>query len=609
MPTIEQLAPAAAASDADYLVVSQNGVSRRIARSSLLAGLQQQLAVPKGSLLGNAGDTTSAPTHIAIGANLTLSGGTLSAHASPYMVTSLPAGTVPSATDIVPLGQASANTAVTYAEFMSGLSAVANVDGSGLTVQPTGRTDAVRLADLAATTALTTGATMTGPLALVASPGQPLHAVPKQYVDAQVVNLLPKSGGALVGALALAADPAQPLHAATKQYVDSRVQRGGDAMTGALSLSGDPGQPLHAATKQYVDKRIQRTGDTMSGALTLAADPAQPLHAATKQYVDGRLQRGGDVMSGTLSLAADPVQPLHAATKQYVDLRLSRSGDVMTGALTLGGDPAQPFHAATKQYVDTQAASRLSTGGGVVSGPLNLAGNAQNKVQNGSLYVGNSDFQHTVLSTSGPQTALFNKVGSTTSDSSVVQSYYLVNHTGGAGRVINNLAIGTTVSSTPADGVWGLLSSLTSSSGGGNGGTTGHVGGYFQTVRAGVPIPSSAITSTAGGTSVHVADISNFLTGYTGGTGYPISAAHPLPVTINGNPYSVIACTPDTAGFVNGPGTLTLGSAIAPNDGAAGKAVIGVVNGANLWGGVIEYHEQVDPELCSKHTNGLVPDR
>ena len=635
MPTIDQLAPAAAAADTDELMISQNGVSRKVTRAQLIAGLQPEIAAASGTLLGNPAGTIGGPAPIAVGANLTLAGGTLSAIATPFVVGTLPSGTVPMTTDVVPVGQNGSNAAVSYAQFMSGLSAVANVDASKMLVKPTASQATLKLADFAASTALTSGAVMTGPLALAADPAQPLQAATKQYVDAvsagnvaktggtltgpltlpsnptqplqaatklyvdgQASAMLPKSGGTLNGALTLPADPAQPLQAATKQYVDGRVQRTGDAMTGALTLPSDPAQPLHAATKQYVDGRVQRSGDAMTGVLILSSDPAQPLHAATKQYVDGRVQRTGDAMTGALALSADPVQPLHAATKQYVDAqagtRLSAAGGTMTGALTLAADPTQTLHAATKQYVDAQAGARLSTSGGTLSGTLTVSGAGQNKVQNGSLYVGNSDFQHTVLSTSGPQTALFNKVGSATTDQSVLQSFYLVNHAGGTGHVINNMFVGTSVSSTPADGIWGFLSSLTSSSGGGNGGATGHVAGYLQTVRSAVPVPRSTITAAATGTSVRVADVTNCFTGYTAGVGYPLSPTHPLPVLINGNPYSVTACTPDTPGATGGPGTLTLSTSIAPADGAAGKPVVGVVNGANLWGGVIEYHEQVD---------------
>lgn len=427
MPTITQLAPATAASDQDELMISQNGASRKISRGQLIAGLQPQIATPSGTLLGNPtrGQAAGSPAPITIGANLTLRGGTLSADAAPYAVTGLPAGTVPGVADLVPLGQAGGNTAVTYAQFMNGLSSVGNVDVSKLLVRPTGQQSALKLGDLAASTALTSGATMTGPLVLAASPVEALHA-------------------------------------------------------------------------------------------------------------------------------------------------------------------------ATKQYVDTQAAGRLSTAGGSLTGNLMITGSGQSKIQNGSLYIGNSDFFAATLSTSGPEVAKLNKVGSQPTDRAVQHNYYLVNHQGGSGAVIQNMLLETEVESTTADGVWGFLSTLGTTAAGGNGGSTRHVAGYWQGVRSGVPIPASTLLAGSGGVSVRIADVAKFFTGYVAGVGYPVSAAYPLSVLVNGNPYSVIACVSDAAGSTSGLGTLTLSTPLAPADAVPGVGIVGQVVGANLWGGVIEYREQVD---------------
>ncbi len=122
MPTIDELAPATAASDTDEVPVSQSGVSRKLTRAQFLAGVQPELALPAGALLGRVSPGTGVPETIAIGSNLTIAGGTLSATAAPYVVASLPAGTVPAGSDLVPLGQAGANTAVSYAQFIAGLS-------------------------------------------------------------------------------------------------------------------------------------------------------------------------------------------------------------------------------------------------------------------------------------------------------------------------------------------------------------------------------------------------------------------------------------------------------------------------------------------------------
>ena len=138
MPTIDQLAPATAASDNDELLVSQSGIARKVTRAQVLAGVQPQLAISSGTLLGRTSGGTGGPEQISIGANLTLTNGALSASATPFNVASLTAGTVPASSDLVPLGQGGGNAAVTYSQFMSGLAGISNVDVSQLLVTPTG---------------------------------------------------------------------------------------------------------------------------------------------------------------------------------------------------------------------------------------------------------------------------------------------------------------------------------------------------------------------------------------------------------------------------------------------------------------------------------------
>ena len=79
MPTIDQLAPAIAASDSDELMINQNGISRKITRAQLISGLQAQLAIPSGTLVGRSSSGAGGAESISIGANLTLSNGVLSA--------------------------------------------------------------------------------------------------------------------------------------------------------------------------------------------------------------------------------------------------------------------------------------------------------------------------------------------------------------------------------------------------------------------------------------------------------------------------------------------------------------------------------------------------
>ena len=173
MPTIDQLAPATAASDTDELLVSQSGIARKVTRAQVLAGVQPQLAISSGTLLGRISGGTGTPEQIIIGANLTLINGGLSANATPFSVASLIAGTVPAGGDLVPLGQAGNNTAVSYSQFMSGLAAIANVDISHLLVTPTGNRSPIQLGDLAANTLPLEGGALTGALTLAGDPRRP----------------------------------------------------------------------------------------------------------------------------------------------------------------------------------------------------------------------------------------------------------------------------------------------------------------------------------------------------------------------------------------------------------------------------------------------------
>lgn len=428
MPTLDQLAAATAASDADVLFVSQDGTSRKISRAKVIAGMQPQIAIDSGKLLGRASAGNGAPEALTIGANLQLAGGTLSATAAPFDISALLPGIVPTSGDLVAINQAGNNVAIPYNQFLSGLGTVTNLDGSQLLVIPTGSHTSHTLADFTATAASTTGmvmagpivlaadpvqaanpatkryvdaatavllpkagGTLTGPLTLSANPTAPLHAVTRQYSDAQNAACLPIVGGVLTGALVLAADPAAPLQPATKQYADAQLTTvlplAGGTLAGTLTLSGDPTTSMHAATKQYADARLAfalpLTGGFLTGALTLIGDPATPLQPATKQYTDAKLAtalpKTGGVLTGALTLPADPVGPLQAATKQYADTlvttALPRTGGTLVGMVTLAGDPIASLHPATKQYADAQLATALPRSGGALSGPLTLADN------------------------------------------------------------------------------------------------------------------------------------------------------------------------------------------------------------------------------------------
>ncbi len=376
MPTIDQLAPATAAADSDELLVSQNTIARKITRAQILAGMQTQITVPGGTLLGRASSGMGPPETIAIGSYLSLASGTLSAMAAPYSIALTPGGLVPSSTDLVPVSQSNKNLSVTYDVFLQGLAAVPNIDGSQLLLTPRGGAASLKLADFAASVLTKTGGSLSGPLMLAADPLDLSQAATKQYADARVA----RSGDTLTGPLQLAGDPALPLQAATKSYVDSHTgfPRLGFTMAGPIVLAADPAGALNPATKSYADQRVLRAGDTMAGPLVLAADPISASHAATKNYVDAQaasaLALAGGVLTGPLTLSSDPSSVLHAATKRYADTKLARTGDTLAGPLTLASDPANPLHAATKTYVDTKFSAMLPKAGGTMSGPVLLSG-------------------------------------------------------------------------------------------------------------------------------------------------------------------------------------------------------------------------------------------
>lgn len=376
MPTIDELAPATAAADSDEMPVSQNLITRKITRAQVLAGVQAQLTIPSGTILGRNTSGLGPPETIAIGNYLSLVAGTISAMAAPYSIALLPSGLVPSAADLVPLGQQGNNVRVSYSTFLQGLSTVAAVDGTQLLVTPTGASSSLRLGDLASSVITKSGGSLTGPLNLASDPSSSLQAATKQYVDLKIN----RTGDTLTGPLQLFGNPTSSLQAATKSYVDSNASQLslGFTMVGPIILAGDPTATLNPATKSYTDTRLIRSGDTMTGPLGLSASPVSALQAATKTYVDSLtaalIPLTGGVLTGPLTLAADPSGALQATTKQYSDTKLARTGDSMSGLLTLAGTPVNPFHAAPKAYVDSQVLAALPIAGGTMYGPILLSG-------------------------------------------------------------------------------------------------------------------------------------------------------------------------------------------------------------------------------------------
>ena len=308
MSTIDELALASSASDSDEFIVSQAGIARKITRAQVLNGVQSQLAVPSGSLLGNSGSGIGMPEVITVGRNLNFDGSTLSATAAPFIISALPDGTVPSSGDLVSMSQAGTSVAVTYGQLVNGIAGIPNINLTQALVTPTGATTVQTLGQLTAAMLPLSGGTLTGGLTLSGTPAGSMQAASKGYVDEQFAAALPLVGGSLLGMLTLCGTPQYPLQAATKDYADSigasALSSTGGSLSGSLLLNADPTMPLQASTKHYADLKLARTGDTLAGALVLAADPVSTLQAATKNYVDNliatTLQKSGGTLLGSL---------------------------------------------------------------------------------------------------------------------------------------------------------------------------------------------------------------------------------------------------------------------------------------------------------------------
>ena len=449
MPTIDQLAPATAAADTDEHIVSQSGTALKMTRAQILAGLQPQIALQSGVLLGRCSTGTGAPESLAVGANLALANGTLSASATPYQVSALPTGTVPAVGDLVPLSQGGKNTAVPYTQFLSGLPEIANVDGSQLLVTPAGSNTPETLANFAAGVLPLAGGAMTGPLTLAASPNASLQAATKGYVDSQIATTLPKAGGTLTGPLTLANDPTVSSQAATKNYVDSQaailLPKAGGTLSGALTLAADPTTALQASTKEYVDTRVFRSGDTLTGPLILAANPVSSLQAATKGYTDSQVATAlplvGGALTGALSLPADPNSSMQAATKHYVDTQvataLPMSGGTLAGALSLPADPSSSMQAATKHYVDTQVTTGLPQSGGTLTGPLVLSANPTTGMQAAPKQYVDAQIATALPLSGGTLTGALTLSGAPTTPLNAVTKQYVDSSPGNSTGVIN----------------------------------------------------------------------------------------------------------------------------------------------------------------------------
>lgn len=307
MPTIDQLSSATAASDTDTLVSSQNGVARKVTRAQIVAGLQPQIAVSSGYVLGRHSAGSGVPEPVGIGANLLMSNGTLSATASPYQVSQLPVGVVPAPGDLVPLAQAGTNVAVTYLQFLSGVSGLAGIDASVMTISVAGGKQSI--SDFADASLPKAGGSMTGPLLLASGPSSPLQAATKQYVDASLATALPLSGGVLTGSVSIAGS----LQCAGTIIASAGIATSSATLSGSLTVAG-PTQlaAVSAGAAITVLGSITAGGALAGSALNVSGTVSVGGSAALAGSLS--VQGGATIRGGVLALPQYSVATLPPAT-------------------------------------------------------------------------------------------------------------------------------------------------------------------------------------------------------------------------------------------------------------------------------------------------------
>ena len=562
MPTIDQLAPATAASDTDELVASQNGIARKVTRAQLTAGLQPQLALPGSTLLGRSSAGIGAPELLSLGANLTLNNGTLSATASPFQIAQLPAGTVPVPSDQVAIGQNGTNVSVSYAQFVNGLSKLGGIDISSMTVTPSGSGAGQKIADVVAAGLLKAGGVMTGPLTLAGDPMMPLQAATKQYVDNQSAAALPRTGGVMAGPVTLAANPTASMQAATKQYVDTQIATAlpltGGTVTGALSA---PSISIGGAA-------------TVAGRLTASAISATQIGTSSGTLVSEiALQRTstGSADAPALTSAVTVNHPgggassySNAAFPTIVNNALDANGHLIDGPTTpvrsinsvlvvnaVAGSTSQPQHAAISGSATKNAppggypAGRLGPQVCGLSVPVSDATNQPSAISNATL---------------GSQAALSANhldPGNLRIGHQVALSDAIPLSSGGV-PVEWSAAIATTTT-TDAWYKWHISA-------------TGNYSIAVLDTRA-ARSGTAQVTSTlsVSSTTISVDPVLPFAS--AGVNGQPISASNTAAVQIGASLYTLVGVTLDGAGRTSGK--LTFSTPVSVTDGTAGNLVVG----------------------------------
>ena len=297
MPTIGQLPAATSVSDSDEIPIFQNGQTLYATRAQILAGVQTALSLPQNTLLGSAAPGKVPPVPITIGANLALTGTTLSATATPFQISALTAGVTPALTDVVAVGQNGTNAGVSYANFLAGISAVPGLSGDAMNVTPTGATIARTLAALSTNAvsiedfgAAGDGVTDDSPALLAAlASGNPVRFGAKTYaiagecdIAAASCTLLGIPGLTVItrpsqSKLGSALNPAWLSISATTLFIDGMIFDANAAIiadTSAVTIQS-------GCTKSVITRSVFRNakGPMQGSGLTyLASDPAITQH-------------------------------------------------------------------------------------------------------------------------------------------------------------------------------------------------------------------------------------------------------------------------------------------------------------------------------------------
>jgi hypothetical protein len=317
MPTIGQLPAANSVADTDLLPIFQNDETLSATRAQLLAGVQAALTVPPNTLLGGTGPGSAPPVPISLGANLALTGATLSATGG-LNIGSLPTGTVPGPGDIVPIGQSGTSNGVSYANFLAGMGGVAGLPGGALTAKASAATTTRTLAAMAmnAVSVEDFGAVGDGvtddsaALIAAASSGNPVRLGAKTYaiagecdLSSATCTLLGVPGLTILkrsaqSKLGTSPTPAWISLSAATVIIDGVIF---DANTAVSSLAfGVYVQP--SCTKSVITRSVFRNttgGGNGSGLTYWSSDPALTAHD-----IDG-CEFYGNSVHGFYALATD----------------------------------------------------------------------------------------------------------------------------------------------------------------------------------------------------------------------------------------------------------------------------------------------------------------